>query len=98
MDWFDRIFGLFFVTFVLFMVGAMVIFGAAATMTFSGYSCRKTAEIVGMEHQHSIATGCYFKVDGIWIAESKLVPAQVNGKTVYVPAQNVRVNLETQAK
>ena len=71
------------------------LFGAIV-VDMSGYTCYAKAKKMGLEAEHSIATGCMVKVSGQWLPSAAIVPLERDGKIIFVP--NSRHQLEVITK
>ena len=71
------------------------LFGAIV-VDMSGYTCYAKTKKMGLEAEHSIATGCMVKVSGQWLPSAAIVPLERDGKIIFVP--NSRHQLEVITK
>jgi hypothetical protein len=71
------------------------LFGAIV-VDLSGYTCYARTKMMGLEAEHSIATGCMVKVSGQWLPVTAIVPMEREGKIIFVP--NSRHQLEVITK
>ena len=71
------------------------LFGAIV-VDLSGYTCYARTKKMGLEAEHSIATGCMVKVSGQWLPVTSIVPLERDGKIIFVP--NSRHQLEVITK
>ena len=90
-DTVDYIFAAFFsCCFLLFavIVGVLVV-------DMSGYTCYAKAKKMGLEAEHSIATGCMVKVSGQWLPVTSIVPLERDGEIIFVPNSKHQVEFVT---
>ena len=74
--------------FIALLVGAIVV-------DMSGYTCYAKAKKMGLEAEHSIATGCMVKVSGQWLPVTSIVPLERDGKIIFVPNSKHQVEFVT---
>ena len=87
----DYVFAAFFGC--MFLLFALLIGAIAFEMT--GYPCYAKAKKMGLEAEHSIATGCMVKVSGQWLPATSIVPLERDGKIIFVPNSKHQVEFVT---
>ena len=70
------------------------LFGAIV-IDLSGYTCYVKTKKMGLEAEHSIATGCMVKVSGQWLPATAIVPLERDGKIIFVPNSKHQVEFVT---
>ena len=70
------------------------LFGAIV-VDLSGYTCYAKTKKMGLEAEHSIATGCMVKVSGQWLPVTSIAPLERDGKIIFVPNSKHQVEFVT---
>ena len=55
----------------------------------------RSTKKMGLEADHSIATGCMIKVSGQWLPSTAIVPMEKEGKIIFVPNSKHQVEFVT---